>query len=119
MKRRPREVSLRLWMLRICLGFTVFYWKISAWSLRQQCTTHYLPSRGINQDEVIGLQAHRSVKEELSQAERAGGRMEAQRAKTRQHRGLVYDSRSRRGPLDLGFARAPLGDVQASDAPKC
>ena len=28
--------------------------------------------------------------------------MEARRAKTRQHRGLVYDSRPRRGPLELG-----------------
>lgn len=36
------------------------------------------------------------------QAERAGGRMEARRAKTRQRRGLVHDSRPRRGPLDIG-----------------
>lgn len=28
--------------------------------------------------------------------------MEAHRAKTRQHRGLVYDSRPRRGPFELG-----------------
>jgi hypothetical protein len=28
--------------------------------------------------------------------------MEAHRAKTRQRRGLVHDSRPRRGPLDIG-----------------